>query len=186
MTRRPGSPESPAEVGRLPLVLGLGNPLLGDDGVGLEVLSALQSERAGGDAVELVDGGTQGLALLGVIAGRPAMVVLDAVACGGRPGTVYEMTGGEALALRLSGLGTAHEGGAGALLATLQLTGDLPPWVRVVGVEPEELATGLGLSARVAAALPLALARARAAVADLLAACAEGAAARLGAEAAAR
>jgi hydrogenase maturation protease len=126
------------------------------------MLAALQRETA--DGVELVDGGTQGLALLGVIAGRPAMVLLDAVGGGAPPGTVHEMTGEQALALRAGGTGTAHEGGAVTLLRTLLLTGDLPPWVRIVGVEPEVVRTGIGLSPRVTGALPAALQRARDAI----------------------
>ncbi len=187
MTRRPGSPDSAAGAARAPLVLGLGNLLLRDDAVGLELLEALRREGAAGSGrVELADGGTQGLALLGVIGGRPALLVLDAVAGGGAPGAVHELTGEQALALRLQPGGTAHEGGAGALLATLLLVGELPPWVRIVGVEPAVVRTGIGLSPAVAAALPAALERARAGIADMLAACEAPAGGRLGAAAAAR
>ena len=151
-------------------MLGLGNLLLRDDAIGLEILAALRLDAAGRDpVVDLVDGGTQGLALLGVISERPAMVLLDAVANGGTPGTVYVMTGEEALALRFAPAGTAHESGAGALLATLHLLGELPAWVRIVGVEPGIVRTGIGLTPAVEAALPEALRRSRAAVQSMLA-----------------
>ena len=152
------------------LVLGLGNPLLSDDGVGLEMLKALTSHASEtwGRRVELVDGGTQGLALLGRIEGRRALVVLDAVSRGSDPGTVHVLDGLQALGLAGPPSSvTPHEGGAAQLLSAAALLGDLPPRVQVVGVEPACVETGLGLSPTVQAALPRALDRARAAI-DLL------------------
>ena len=72
------------------LVLGIGNTLLMDDGVGVllvEEFRCLSSLPA--DEVEFLDGGTQGLALLGRMAGRRALVILDAVNLGATPGTVH-------------------------------------------------------------------------------------------------
>src|SRR5271157_189086 len=112
----------PAEAGcRLkpaPLVLALGNTLLRDDGVGVEILHALEREAAGwGDEVDFVDGGTQGLALLGVLSGRRAAVILDAIALGAAPGTVHVLSADDAARLRSRRSTTAHEGNAGELLA---------------------------------------------------------------------
>lgn len=152
------------------LVLGLGNLLLTDDAVGLELLARLESDwssGAGDPAVEFVDGGTQGLALLGVISGRRALLVLDAVGLGAAPGTVHAMSGEEVLAMHFTRPDTAHDGGAGQLLAIASLMGDLPGRVTVIGVEPERVATGLGFSDSVRAALPAAVARARLAAIEL-------------------
>ncbi len=147
---------------RPPLVLGIGNLLLGDDAVGLAMLEDLGHDADDwAPGVEFVDGGTQGIALLGVMSGRPWMVLLDAVSHGGAPGTVYTLTGAEALAMHFVTAGTAHEGGAGSLLALATLTGDLPGRIMVVGVEPEIVRTGLGLSAVVRGALAEAIAAAR-------------------------
>jgi hydrogenase maturation protease len=152
-------------------VLGLGNPLLRDDGVGLCLLEALAVHAAPwGGRVELVDGGTQGLALLGRIAGRRALLLLDAIALGAWPGTVHRMDAAAALQLASTPGATAHEGGAGTLLAVCDLIGDLPGAVAVLGIEPAEVATGIGLSPPVRAALPKALEWARGAVESLLAA----------------
>jgi len=136
------------------LVLAVGNLLLGDDGCGQAVLAELARERGRwGAAVELVDGGTQGMALLGLASGRRAVVVLDAVRLGAAPGTVHTLRGAEVTAaIAARGL-TAHEGNAGELLRGAALLGELPAEVAVVGVEPERLATGIGLSAPVAAAV---------------------------------
>jgi hydrogenase maturation protease len=152
------------------LVLGLGNLLLTDDAVGLELLARLESDWSSGaedPEVEFVDGGTQGLALLGVIDRRRALLVLDAVGLGEAPGTVHAMSGEEVLAMHFRRPDTAHDGGAGQLLAIASLTGDLPARIMVVGIEPERVATGLGFSPAVLAAIPAAVARARIAAIEL-------------------
>ena len=154
-------------MGRPPvLVLGLGNLLLADDAVGLELLERLAHELPADARVELVDGGTQGLALLGPLAGRRAALLLDAVALGAPAGTVHALGGlGRRRAPHARG---AHEGGAPSLLAAAALTGDLPDEVELVGVEPLELETRIGLSPPVRDALPAALASARERLAALL------------------
>jgi len=160
-----GSAEGRAPV----LVLGLGNPLLADDGVGLELLRRLGAEPFWPpDAVELLDGGTQGIALLPHLEGRRALLVLDAVALGASPGTVHVLPGARVPAAP-RGLG-AHEGNAAELLAAATLTGDLPETVAVVGVEPAVIRTHEGLSPAVEAALPGALDAARGSLRRMLAA----------------
>jgi hydrogenase maturation protease len=137
------------------LVLALGNTLLRDDGVGVAILHALEREAAQwGGEVEFVDGGTQGLALLGVLTGRRAAVILDAVALGAPPGTVHVLSAGDAGRLRSRRSTTAHEGNAGELLAAARLLGDLPERTIIVGIEPEEVRTGVGLSDAVARSVP--------------------------------
>jgi hydrogenase maturation protease len=129
------------------LVLAVGNVLLGDDGLGRALLERV-SARAGrwGGVVEFVDGGTQGLALLGVVARRRALLVLDAVALGAAPGTVHVLLGDEVFAAAPHRGATAHEGNAAELLRAAAMVGDLPSRVAVVGVEPEGLEVGAGLS----------------------------------------
>jgi len=137
------------------LVLAVGNLLLGDDGCGQAVLAELAGARdRWGATVELVDGGTQGMALLGLVSGRRAVVVLDAVKLGATPGTVHTLRGREVMdAIAARGL-TAHEGNAGELLRGAALLGEMPGEVAVIGIEPEILATGIGISRSVAEAVP--------------------------------
>lgn len=147
------------------LVLGLGNPLLRDDGVGLELLQALR-ERLSGDAeLEFVDGGTLGTALLGQLAGRRVLLILDAVSGVAEPGGVTllrdPLQHGSA-----RGFG-AHGANASGLLASAELLGDLPRQAAVVGVCPLELTTGIGLSEPVQRALPEALEMAERVLAEL-------------------
>jgi hydrogenase maturation protease len=144
------------------VVLALGNTLLRDDGVGVAILHALESEAARwGGQVEFVDGGTQGLALLGVLSGRRTAVILDAVALGAAPGTVHVLSADDAVRIRSHRSTTAHEGNAGELLAAARLLGDLPERTFIVGIEPEEVRTGVGLSDAVARSVPEAVERAR-------------------------
>jgi hydrogenase maturation protease len=152
------------------LVLAVGNVLLGDDGCGQRMLVELERmRRRRADLVELIDGGTQGLALLGLLAGRHGLLVLDAVRLGATPGTIHRLRGDEVFAaLAAPGL-TAHEGNAGELLRAAALLDELPTQVVVVGIEPGRVATGSELSAAVDAAVPAA-ARCAADELDVLAA----------------
>jgi hydrogenase maturation protease len=156
------------------LILGLGNLLLSDDGVGLRLLEELTSAKAAawGDQVEFLDGGTQGLGLMSEIGGRRAVVILDAVGAGTEPGTVHLLRSSESGLIDF-GAGqfrstTAHEGNARELIATAALLGDSPEQLFVVGVEPEQVKTGIGLSASVEGAVGQAVARAAGVVEELL------------------
>ena len=141
------------------LVLGVGNLLLQDDAAGLRMLQELSS-REFGHEVEFVDGGTQGLALLGQLTGREALVILDAIALGREPGTVHVLRGADLDRLRARRSSTSHESNALELLAYAKLLGYEPREVVVVGIEPESIRTGVSLSRSVLAALPLAVASA--------------------------
>lgn len=150
------------------LVLGLGNILLHDDGVGPSLLGELAKKYEDNGSVEFVDGGTQGLALLGRIADRQALVILDAVTAGHEPGSISVLEGQEVLRFAVSRATTAHEGNAGELLATAAFLGELPERCYIVGVEPKELDTGVGLSRDVHRSLKTALRKAQHVVDGLL------------------
>jgi len=136
------------------LVLGLGNLLLSDDGVGPALLDQLAAsgERWNGQ-VEFVDGGTQGLALLGQLTGRRALIIVDAVKRGASPGTIHRLTLPELREVSQRRATTGHEGSAGELLAAAQLLDELPDRLFIVGIEPGKIATGIGLSENVQQAL---------------------------------
>jgi hydrogenase maturation protease len=136
------------------LVLALGNLLLHDDGAGQAVLVELGGAVSRwGSAVELLDGGTLGLALMGLLEGRAAVVILDAVALGAPPGTVHVLCEHDILATGSGGKSSVHEIGAVQLLRALELIGQLPSHLAVVGIEPESVDTGIGLSPAASAAL---------------------------------
>lgn len=151
---RPLDTETRAPV----LVLGLGNLLLEDDGIGLRLLEAVVAGERFGEDVEFVDGGTQGLALLGYLGGRKLTVILDAVGLGEAPGAVHMLRGAEIEKLGAHRSTTAHEGNALELLAAARLLGDEPDELVIVGIEPDHMRTGVGLSDSVSAAVPAAAA----------------------------
>ena len=136
------------------LLLALGNPLMSDDGAGQEILSRLSSHSSEwGGQVEFLDGGTQGLALLGTFEGRKAVVFLDAIRLGDKPGAVHVLTGDEVGRMGRRAATTAHEGSAPQILAALQLLGETPSEITLIGLEPEKIQTGIGLSPAVQAGL---------------------------------
>jgi len=148
------------------LVLAVGNQLLSDDGVGMVLLDELSRDPSLGDGVEFVDGGTQGLALLGQFTGREAVVLLDAVALGSAPGTVHVLRS-TGLPTCVPQLATSHDANAVELLRFAALLDELPPHVVIIGVEPEILTTGIGLSEKVTAAVPAAVQQAKTNIMEL-------------------
>lgn len=153
-----GSRENSHRDERAPvLVLGLGNILLSDDGVGPAVLLQMaEDQRRWLGQVEFLDGGTQGFALLGHVSGRRAVVIVDAVQKGEAPGTVYRLTLPQLRSVSTERAGSGHESNALELLAAAELLNELPDQVFLVGVEPERIVTGLGFSPAVEKALPAA------------------------------
>ncbi|MFE2729069.1 hydrogenase maturation protease [Kitasatospora sp. NPDC059327] len=138
------------------LVAGVGNIFLGDDGFGVETVRRLAAHPLPAD-VELVDIGVRGVHLAyQLLDGYRTLVLVDATARGGEPGTVYliEADAGPVESPVLDG----HRMGPDAVLALLATlaagTGGSPPGrVLVVGCEPASLEEGIGLSAPVAAAV---------------------------------
>jgi hydrogenase maturation protease len=131
--------------------MGLGNPLMGDDGAGLAALSRLREGWDLEDA-ELVDGGTWGLNLLPLVESFERVIVLDAVRAGTRPGTLAVLREGDLpryFAQKLS----PHQIDLREVLALAELRGRLPATLAVIGVEPERIDFGAGLSPAVAAAI---------------------------------
>ncbi len=134
------------------VVLGMGNLILSDDGVGVHALRALEMDPRLPPAVRLVDGGTFGTELVGFVAGAWRLVILDAVDVAAEPGTLIRVTGDE---LRdLPGAGGVHGLGAAELLSALRLLDEEPGEILLLGVQPGSTAPGTGLSPAVAAALP--------------------------------
>jgi hydrogenase maturation protease len=139
------------------LVLGLGNILLADEGVGVRAVEALVEQVQLPPDVEVLDGGTSGMDLLDQIAGRARLIVVDAVRSGRPPASLVHLTGDEVPAFFTSKL-SPHQWGVGDVRAVLRLMGAAPGRITVIGVGPACLDLSLSLSPAVAAALPEVLA----------------------------
>ncbi|MDY0300433.1 MAG: HyaD/HybD family hydrogenase maturation endopeptidase [Trichlorobacter sp.] len=136
------------------LVLGLGNTIMTDDGVGPKVIEILQTGNYElPDGAELLDGGTLGLDLLPYLEGVERLIIVDAVETGEVPGTLIRLEGEDvpiALATRLS----AHQMGLKDLLAVAELMGCLPQHVVLIGIQPACLEMGTELTAALSSKLP--------------------------------
>lgn len=127
------------------LVLGIGNILMRDEGIGVRVIEALEQDYHMPADVEVVDGGTAGMGLLDLIARREHVIVIDAVRLGAEPGTIVRLTG-ESIPVRLRQRLTPHSLGFGDVLAMLSVLDQSPNEVVVIGIEPADLSFGLKLS----------------------------------------
>ncbi len=134
------------------LVLGIGNILLRDEGVGVRVIEQMQKMRLPDD-VELVDGGTAGADLLDVLAERRQVIVIDAVQADCEPATVLRFTADDLV--RPDGVGMSlHELGLGEALTMTKQLGCEPKDVVVFGIKPKDTGCGLELSEEIAASVP--------------------------------
>lgn len=134
------------------LVLGVGNILLSDEGVGVRVVEAFDQRYRTPEAVEVLDGGTSGMDLLDALAGRSHVVIVDAVRTGSTPGTVVRLEADEVPAL-FSNRISPHQLGISDVLAALKLMEEEPQHLALVGVVPADLDLGVTLSPVVAARL---------------------------------
>jgi hydrogenase maturation protease len=134
------------------VVIGLGNVICSDDGVGVHALARLRGTRRVPEAVTLVEGGTAGLLLLPYLADAERVILLDAIDIGADPGTLVELDGADwasAFALHM----TPHDVGLADLLGAAQLCGAWPPQLTICGVQPGSIELGTALTPSVAAAL---------------------------------
>jgi hydrogenase maturation protease len=134
------------------LVLGLGNVLCGDDGAGVAAMHRFLRRWRAPDGVTVVDGGTQGLALLPLVDDADQVILIDAIAADAAPGALVRLEGdevGPAVYERLS----PHQIGVADLLAGAALVGRYPSRVILIGVVPQTLELGLERSPAVEARL---------------------------------
>lgn len=136
------------------LVLGLGNTIMSDDGIGPKVIEQLQQNAGLPEGVVLLDGGTLGLDLLPHLEGVQRLIIVDAVEIGQLAGTCVRLAGDDvpmALETKLS----PHQMGMKDLLAVARLMGQLPDEIVLIGVQPACLEMDTELTPPVAAALPI-------------------------------
>jgi hydrogenase maturation protease len=134
------------------VVLGVGNLLLSDEGVGVHVVKRL-SEMSLPPDVEVLDGGVAGLGLMNVIMGADRLIVIDAVKGGADPGSIYRF-GPEDLTEYADGATlSVHEIGILEAIRLSDLLG-YTPRTTVIGVEPKSLDTGMELSQEIREKIP--------------------------------
>ncbi len=143
------------------LVLGLGNILLKDEGVGAHVAQRLQEQSLPGN-VETLDGGTAALDVLLLAEDMEKLVIIDAMRAGGKPGTIYlarvpvqetdQLT--QFFARQDGSKISLHQAGLLDALIAARAIGRVPEEIVIVGVEPAEVDYGLELTDEVERRIP--------------------------------
>lgn len=137
------------------VVLGLGNVLMGDDGVGPYAIRVLEAAYEIPGQVSVLDLGTPGLDLIPFLAGAGQIVLIDTIRAPGRPGEI-RLYDREAILETLSRPRLSpHDPGVSEALSALELAGEGRKELLLVGVIPKRVATGVGLSPEVRAAVPI-------------------------------
>lgn len=140
-------------------VFGLGNILMGDDGLGSYVIKVLESRYTFPPDVQVLDAGTPGLELSTILEDSGALIIVDTVRADGDAGTVKTYRREEILKHPPAQRITPHDPGLKETLLVLELQGETPPEVYVVGVVPGNVEYGVGLTDSVREAVPGAITR---------------------------
>jgi hydrogenase maturation protease len=135
------------------LILGLGNLLCSDDGLGAFVAQAIAGTRIIPGGVKVLDGGTLGLSLLPYLEDADRAILVDAIQADAPPGALVRVEGddvGPAVAARLS----VHQVGVSDLIEAARWRDRVPPTLVLLGIVPQTTDLGVGLSAPVQARMP--------------------------------
>ena len=135
------------------LLLGIGNVLLSDEGVGIHALRYLTQNYVLPPSVELLDGGTAGMELLAPIAMATHLIILDAVQTKALPGTLVQIPHQGIPAFFRTKL-SSHQIGLTEVLAAATLTDSLPSYITLLGLVPASLELGMELTPIIANQLP--------------------------------
>jgi hydrogenase maturation protease len=147
------------------IVLGLGNTLQSDEGLGVYALQRLEAALGAPPGIEFLDGGVLGLNLLPLVEGAGHLLLLDATNAGRPPGTLVELARHE-IPLYAGVKMSQHQLTFQEVLGLAQVRGKLPPHLHLVGAQPADLSVGVGLSAKITAVLPQIVERATAVLAQ--------------------
>lgn len=138
------------------VVLGAGNILLSDEGLGVHAIERLPLAYSLPAAVEIIDGGTCGMEMLEALEGLDALIMVDAIRGGQLPGTPIRLVG-DAVPVFFKTKLSPHQIGLCDVLATLELLGQAPKYTAILGVQPRSLALGMELSPEVENVIPTVL-----------------------------
>jgi len=137
------------------LVLGIGNTLLTDEGVGIVAMRELETKFGDREGMDFLDGGTLSFTLAVPISECDALLVIDAAELGATPGTVRSFEGDAMDAfLGANRKSSVHEVGLLDLMSISRLTGHWPQRRALIGVQPAMVGWGEALTPEVAASLP--------------------------------
>jgi hydrogenase maturation protease len=128
------------------IVLGLGNPLMSDEGIGIYVVERLQKQTAKFPDVEFIDAGTGGMAVLHLIANRKKAVIIDCALMGQTPGTIRRFTPDDVKSVKQVSHFSLHDIDILKVLELSRQLEECPPEVVIFGIEPAKVEQGNTLS----------------------------------------
>jgi hydrogenase maturation protease len=123
-------------------LIGLGNILMQDDGIGVHAAREIEQRFRFSPEIDIVDGGTLGLALLPLIEGYARVLFVDAVEAGLEPGAIAIWEGAEVSSL-MGTQASVHQAGLADLLYAARIAGVMPLEACLVGIQPQAVALGL-------------------------------------------
>lgn len=126
-------------------ILGLGNILMSDEGVGVHIVKEFEKRYEVPTYVEIVDGGAAGLDLIPFIEGREKVVMVDAVNFDREPGFIDTLENDQ-IPVRLTQKASMHHLGLMDVLTIVNLSGNYPTEVCIIGIQPQSLDLGLDMT----------------------------------------
>ena len=136
---------SPADI----TVLGIGNLLMGDEGVGIHLIQTLEKSYTFSPSVNLIDGGTTGLDLIPYFENCEKMIIVDAVDFQRKPGYIGSLYN-EEIHYRFNTKLSLHQAGLADVLSVIKLTDIQSPDMMLIGVQPLQVKMGIELSDKIA------------------------------------
>jgi hydrogenase maturation protease len=141
------------------VIIGLGNPLRSDDGIGVRLIAELERLPAVTAVCDLVDAGTEGMRVLHEIAGRQRVIIIDAANLGAPPGALRSFRREDVRARAALAHMSCHEANLLAILDLAERVGDCPDNLRIFAIQPHDLSPGLSLSPLLESRIPAYLRR---------------------------
>jgi hydrogenase maturation protease len=135
------------------VVLGIGNTIMSDEGVGVHAVEALRRSYTLPGCVDIIDGGTSSMELLEDLADVDLLVVVDAVKAGKPEGTLVRLADSEVPVFFRSKL-SPHQIGLSDVMASLEFVGQFPKRMVVIGVQAENFELGLEMTPLIASQVP--------------------------------
>jgi len=135
------------------IVLGLGNPLMGDEGIGVKLIEMLKSVSVDFPEADFVDAGTGGMSLLHLIAGRKRAVIIDCAIMGEKPGTIRRFSPDEVKTVKQLRHLSLHEVDILKVIELARRLEECPEEIIFFGIEPESLEQRMALSQTLTALL---------------------------------
>jgi len=122
------------------IIIGMGNPVLTDDSVGVKIAQDLQRRLAGQDGVTAVELHTGGMRLVETMAGYDCAMVIDAIISGEAPGTIHKLDVADLPRTRFAH--SSHDGNLGAAFELARAVGlHIPSDIRIWAIEAADVAT---------------------------------------------